>query len=678
MIEHVFSAEMMQVRERQLIQALLDCAGVYYDVNFSQDRILGNPIQIVDGVEYPILELIGKPKNCTYSEIIDYWVDKMPVNEREPFATFSEIARILACYQAGERELVHRFWTFDVLGNRMLAEQKILLYEDCTNGDVLGLVYVINRKEQEAFQQREALLTEMFESAKSKVAFWESVGVNIPGGYHRCSTDDGFQLEFVSDSFLDIVGWTREELEQELDNQFIQIVAPEDRDFFMAHEEPLVRDGRIDLAYRIRRKDGTRRWVQDATIRMEQDGEVFYQCTLADITDYVERLNEEKARAEASNLAKSTFLFNASHDIRTPMNAIQGFAHMIEENADNPEMVRETVHKIHQASHTLMTLLNDVLELSRIERGKDNVDEQPLNMLEHADRLHEMFAAEMESAGVTFVMENELTHPHVLADEIKLTRIAMNLLSNAKKFTPSGGTVAFGIRESDYDGKMAVYELFVRDTGIGMSHEFQKRAFEQFERERSSTESGVGGSGLGLAIIKRLCDLMQGECRIESELGQGSLFTVTIPLTVAADKASDEGESWEEADLTGRRVLLVEDNDFNREIAKFILEKMGIVVEEAADGSEAVDRLLHAKSEEFDVVLMDIQMPVMDGYTATQEIRRIADPQVASIPIVAMTANAFKEDTEKCLEIGMNGHLSKPIDAALLFQELAKQCRKDR
>ncbi len=672
MVEHVFSPEMMQEREKQLILALTDCAGAYYDINFTQNKILGTAIQMVDGVEYSIHEQIGMPPHCPYTDILHYWGEKMEPEERKGLYEVFDIEPVKKSYANGERLISHKYWTKNVFGNSMLAIQKMRLYEDCVTGDLLGLTYLTDCKEMDALQERDAILEEQYQQASDTVSFLEKLSANVPGGYHRCGTTDGFKLQFVSQSFLDVVGWTREELEEELDNDYINVVAPEDRDFFMSHEPELRQNGRVDLVYRIRRRDGTRRWIQDATIRTEQNGEVFYQCTLADITEHVDKLNQEKERAEASSMAKSTFLFNASHDIRTPMNAIQGFARIIADNVDNPQIVQETIQKIMQSGDTLMTLINDILEVSRIERGKDEVEEQPLDMGVHIHKLYEMFASEMEQAELQFVVENDIEHTQVLGDDLKLTRIAMNLLSNAKKFTGVGGTVTFGVRESDYDGERAVYTLFVRDTGIGMSQEFQERAFEQFERERSSTESGIVGSGLGLAIIKRLCELMNGQYHIESELGKGTEITVKIPLKLTKEVVARQDQTVDYEKFGGKRILLVEDNEFNREIASYILENANFVVEEAENGSVAVDKLLKSTPGYYDVVLMDIQMPVMDGYTATKEIRNIEDTEIASVPIIAMTANAFEEDKQKCLSVGMNGHLGKPLDVDKLMRELAQ------
>ncbi len=672
MIEHVFPPEMMKEREKQLVLALADSAGECYDINFTQDKILGTPIQIVDGVTYSIHEKIGLPKGCSFTHVIERWLNDISPEEKDSFLEFFNIDNIKRRYADGETLISHRYWTKDVLGNPMLAVQKIRLYEDCTNGELLGLTYVSDEKLSDAIIRNRAELAQKYNEASDRLSTMETLAASVPAGYHRCGTGEGFPLLFVSDSFLDVVGMTREELEKDYENKFINLIYPEDIDFFMSHEEILRREGRVDLTYRLKRKDGTYRWIQDATIHIKQGNNEYYQCTLSDITQYVDKLNQEKARAEESSLAKSTFLFNVSHDIRTPMNAIQGFAKIIQQNADNPVVVSETIQKIIQSGDTLMTLLNDVLELSRIERGKDEVDYQPLNMNEHSCKLYEMFASEMDYEGIEFIMDNHITHPNVYGDDLKLTRIAMNLLSNAKKFTPNGGKVVFGITEKNYDGEKADYCLFVRDNGIGMSKEFQKHAFEQFEREHSSTESKVTGSGLGLAIIEKICKLMNGACHIESDLGKGTEITVSVPMKLADEAAVQKEIDITGIDFTGKRILLAEDNEFNREIAKYILEEVNFIVEEAEDGAVCVDKLIKAEPGYYDLILMDIQMPVMDGYTATKEIRSIEDKRIADIPIIAMTANAFLEDKRKCLEIGMNGHIGKPLDIKLLLQELSR------
>ncbi len=515
---------------------------------------------------------------------------------------------------------------------------------------------------------------EQIEELSRQKAQFDMASENIPCGYHRCTVDNGFRLEFVSDNFLEIMGYDkREDL---LDRPFLDFVVPEDRALFMSHEPMLARDGKVELVYRICRKDGTIRWVKDSTMRIRYNGKDTYQCILADITEHVEGLREAREQAEASSQAKSVFLFNASHDIRTPMNAIQGFANIIEENAENPNVVLSAVQKLKNSGDVLLTLMNDVLELSRIEQGKETVNRQPLDMQCHVEKLYEMMAQEMEESGIVFRMENRIEHPLVFADDLKLTRIAMNFLSNARKFTPAGGSVTFGIVESSYDGEHAAYTLFVQDTGIGMSKDFQAHAFEQFERERTSTASGVTGSGLGLSITKKLADLLGAVCKIESELGKGTKMSCSVTLNLAQERDFHPEDCSDEEDFTGKHILLVEDNDFNREIARYIFECMGFSVEEAVNGVECLEKLSSVCAGHYDFILMDIQMPIMDGYRATEEIRRHCDPAIASLPIIAMTANAFDEDRKRCLSVGMDGHIAKPINAEHIRKELTSVLMK--
>ncbi len=522
-------------------------------------------------------------------------------------------------------------------------------------------------------KKNEKELKHQYEDAAGRRGFLEALAANLPGGYHRCTTDHSFHLTFISNSFTEITGYTMEQLKNELDGSYIGIVAADDKEFFLSMAPQLEKDGFIHCAYRIRRRDGSIRWVQDSTQYVERDGEKYYQCALMDITDQVEELEAARKAAEASSQAKSTFLFNISHDIRTPMNAIKGFTTIIKDHKDDAELVGETITKIEKASNTLMTLMNDVLDLARIEKGKEELNLEPVQMTEHGRELAELFSSEMEELGIHFLVEQNITHTYILCDPIKLARIGMNMLSNAKKFTPRGGTITFGIDEIACDEDTVTYRFYTRDTGVGMSKSFLKRAFEQFERERTSTESGVSGSGLGLAIIKEFVELMGGTVTMESEIGKGTEISAVIAFERVKDRKAPVAEPTETAfDMTGKHVLLVEDNDFNREIAKYILEGMHLVVEEAVNGAVCIEKLMSYDAGTYDLILMDIQMPVMDGYTATMEIRGLADRQKASIPIIAMTANAFDEDKRKCIEAGMDGHVGKPIEPAVLQQEIVK------
>ncbi len=529
------------------------------------------------------------------------------------------------------------------------------------------------KAEVELLHKKELELQSRIADTSSRKEFLELLAVNLPGGYHRCTTDHSFKVSFMSNSFTQITGYSMEQLQEELGGSYVSMVYSEDKSFFMSLAPQLERDGHISCAYRIRRRDGSIRWVQDATQYVKREDEEYYQCALMDISERVEELEKSKHEAEESSRAKSTFLFNISHDIRTPMNAIKGFSRIIGENSSNAMLVRQTAAKIDQASNSLMMLINDVLDISRIERGKEEIVVKPVKLYSHGKNLYEMFAGDMQAAGINFGVEGEEIHDYVYCDELKLTRIIMNMLSNAKKFTPAGGTVSFGVNKVGEDDSSYTYRFFVKDSGIGMSEEFQKRAFEQFERARTSTESGITGSGLGLAIIKMLVELMGGAVEIQSELGKGTEISATLTFL----KVEQGGEQQSSTDKTavnmiGRRVLLVEDNAFNREIAKYLLESMKIEVDEAENGAVCLKMLSEASVGYYDAVLMDIQMPIMDGYKATAEIRSFEDTQKANIPIIAMTANAFDEDKRKCLESGMNGHIGKPVDVNDMTEALSK------
>ncbi len=513
----------------------------------------------------------------------------------------------------------------------------------------------------------------------AKHEFTETLAKNLPGGYHRCSTDHEFRVTFVSDSFTKVTGYTLEQLNEEYNGSYRGIIAPEDYEYFMSLAPELEQNKYIECAYRIRRRDGIIRWVQDATQYINKDGDEYYQCVLSDITEIIETIEKTKLKAEASSQAKSKFLFNISHDIRTPMNAIKGYSEIISNNYNDPQLVKNNINKILYSSNTLMSLMNDVLELSRIEQHKEEINLEKIQINNLKKELIEMFEVEMQDAGIEFVIDANIQHTNIVSDKLKLIRICMNMLSNAKKFTPKGGVVTLGIHELSANEKEATYYFFVKDTGIGMSKDFLEIAFNQFERERSSTESKIAGSGLGLAIIKEYAELLGGKVELTSELGKGTKISVIITVDLVTNMQIENNQESELIfDISGKRILLVEDNDFNREIAKYVLESLNLVVEEVENGALCLEKLLSKESDYYDLILMDIQMPVMDGYTTTINIRNIKNTILSNIPIIAMTANAFAEDKQKCLEVGMNGHIAKPLDNNELKKTIEKVLNSER
>ena len=387
----------------------------------------------------------------------------------------------------------------------------------------------------------------------------------------------------------------------------------------------------------------------------------------------------EKAllEAESANKAKSEFFFNMSHDIRTPMNAIIGFTQLMKKHLGQPDKEKEYLEKIESSSQYLLELINNVLEMSRIENGKLTLDENIWDAKAFNDTLTTVFENQMVEKGITFTRTVDVVHKNVYCDSLKLQQIFLNVLSNALKYTPSGGSVTMDLKElPGVIPGYARYQTIITDTGIGMSKEFLPHIFENFAREKTSTESKVIGTGLGMPIVKQLVDFMKGSIVIESEPGKGTKVTICLDHRIADESNHSSQEmkssSYDPIELAkGKRILLAEDNDLNAEIAQEILSEYGFEIERAEDGIICVDMLTKHEEGYYDLILMDIQMPNMDGYKATEVIRSLSNEKLSHIPILAMTANAFEEDKKNALAAGMNGHIAKPIDINKLMEQLA-------
>ena len=377
------------------------------------------------------------------------------------------------------------------------------------------------------------------------------------------------------------------------------------------------------------------------------------------------KLEESIEAAEAANKAKSTFLFNMSHDIRTPLNAIIGFTELGERDPDNIAKNTEYRQKIKNASHQLLDILNSILEMARIENKNMFIEEEITDANELFDSCLIMFEGDMRKKNITLTSSFDIQHRFLYIDGTHMSEVVMNVISNAVKYTPDGGNIYVTVKElpGDTDGE-CILEIRVQDTGIGMSKEFVTHIFEQFSRDRNSTQSGIQGTGLGMAIVKSIVGKMKGTIKVNSELGVGTEIIISTPHRIGELPSSEDNDQNDEekADFSGKRILMAEDNDLNAEIATFVLEDAGFEVERAVDGIECFNMLMKHDIGYYDLILMDIQMPNLDGYGATEKIRRLADGARSKIPIVALTANAFKEDQEKAFAVGMNAHLAKPID----------------
>ena len=378
-------------------------------------------------------------------------------------------------------------------------------------------------------------------------------------------------------------------------------------------------------------------------------------------------------RETKANLAKREFLFNMSHDIRTPMNAIIGFTALAQTHIDDRGQVEDYLKKISVSSQHLLSLINDVLDMSRIESGKVTLEAKPVHLPELVHELRDIVQAVVSEKDLSLTLDTVgVENEDIIADPLRLEQILINVLANAVKFTPDGGQISLWIVQKDTaPAGYADFEFHIKDNGIGMSEEFQKHIFEQFARERTSTVSKIQGTGLGMAITKSLVDMMDGRITVKSEQGKGSEFTISLRFPIGEAKAGQTPPAAKASAFTGKKLLVVEDNELNLEIASTLLKEAGFEVDTAENGKIAVEKVEAASAGRYDLILMDIQMPEMDGYEATRRIRALPDAKKAALPIVAMTANAFEDDRKNALHAGMNGHIAKPLDIQKLFQVLS-------
>lgn len=386
---------------------------------------------------------------------------------------------------------------------------------------------------------------------------------------------------------------------------------------------------------------------------------------------------EEAMRiAEQANASKTSFLFNMSHDIRTPMNAIIGFTELLKNNIDNKTLAYDYIEKIESSNAFLLSLINNVLELARIDSGKVMLEESAVDINAVMQELSALFEQPLNDKKIEYKITIDVVHNEIILDEVKMREILLNIASNAVKYTPSGGKIFASVTELPCDEEgYAIYKTVVEDTGIGIAKEFLPHIFEQFSREKNSTESQIIGTGLGMAIVKKLVDMMNGEIKVESEQGKGTRISMIVKHRIADKSEVRKEVFWQETnlpkDFSGIKILLAEDNDLNAEIAVTILQENGFSVDRARDGGECVEMFTKSQADYYDLILMDIQMPGMNGFEATKAIRKMDDPVKAKIPIIAMTANAFEEDKKNSLNAGMNGHIAKPIVVKKLFDTIA-------
>ena len=617
--------------------------------------------------------------NC-YSERVRYFFENVLIKDSAP----EYLERLLPEYLMKELkkrdsiEIYHKTIPNGSGSRHFLARAVRLSNEKDHFKIILGFHSVdeIIKKEQEIELQREiieGLGKEYFsvlvvELDKDRVFSYRESGENgkiIADFCRKCSNRwskiiPSYAKTMVSDN-------TNGEFEKHLD---LEALCSQKEDYSMTYEfktETGIKYHQVRVAY-VKQEDGTRVAVVgtrniDSLIKKERMQE--------------EKLKKAYAAAEKANKAKTEFLNNMSHDIRTPMNVILGYNHLMKSQLTEQKQL-DYQKKIEQSGKLLLSIINNVLDMARIESGKMKVDENYEIVGEVVDEIISTFSSEAEEKGIHLSGRMKVTHRNILCDGTKIREIYVNLVSNAMKYTPRGGNVTITVEElpCEKEGYINI-KAEIKDTGIGMSKEYLPTLFEPFTRDHNTMTGKFGGTGLGMPIVKKMIDLMGGSIEVESKLGKGTIFTFTLMHKIADEKyysqktetvvASDMGEN-----LRGKHILLAEDNDLNAEIAVTLLEETGIVIERVEDGIQCVDKVEQMSSGTYDLILMDIQMPNMDGYKAAQCIRHLNDKKKAEIPIIAMTANAFAEDVQAALNAGMDDHVAKPIDMSILISVITK------
>lgn len=664
-------------------QSILSDALIALEANLTKDDLYYGVWKDDDGNTVPLPQIIGLETPCSYDRYIRIWNERfVKPGALDSFSGSTDRKYLLDAFAGGKSEITFDYEAKTVSGRSTWLRRNITMTQNQA-GDVIAYTSVKDisalvdqGKREEAYVQ--ALATEY--DSIAVVHFEEDKRLDRVIHHSRIAEDFAALLD------EETIGETYYGSRMELLTKYIH---PDDRKQFVeaTRKENILRsfaENKTHTAdFRIMKGDGDVLYYQECFVPLRGDDGVptgMIAC-LRNISEEIRKelgirreLEDAKIAAEAANQAKSVFLFNMSHDIRTPMNAIIGFTDIAQKHIDDAERVGDSLSKVRSASEHLLSLINDVLDMSRVESGRVKIEEEPVFIDTAKDNLYSLLAGSATAKGLAFTAEidENVTHHWIFADRLRMMRVLTNIVSNSVKYTNPGGKITLRIEEipCEVEGS-ARFRYTVTDTGIGMSEEFLAHVFEPFSRAESATKSGVIGTGLGMAITKSLVELMGGTVGIESTLGVGTTvrmeFTNRLSEPVAPASLVTEDATRQ---LKGKKILLVEDNELNREIATEILEEEGVVIDTAEDGDIAVEKMRTAAKGQYDLILMDIQMPRMNGYDATRAIRNLPDPYASSIPIIAMTANAFDEDKQNAFAAGMNGHIAKPIDVAVLFRTL--------
>ena len=672
-------------------QALLAGALISLEVNLSKDELYYGVWVDDSKKEIPLKDILGIETPCSYDEYIKLWNEHFVIEKfGETFGHDTSREFLINSFERGMQEITFDYEALTIDGNHAYLRRDIFMYRD-TNGDIIAFTTVkdisdIGRERAIEESYISALATEY--DCVDIINFGENKREDDISIHHRITPR--FE-KLMSES------WMEEEFISTRIDRMADMIVPEDRELFYKNtrREVILKAFETQpvhiVDFRLPEGDDVVYFQERFIPIRNYEGKITGMAACIRCTDdeikrelgYRFDLEQAKILAEAANNAKTTFLFNMSHDIRTPMNAIIGFAKLAKNHIDDNERVLDCLDKLELSADQLLNLINDVLEMSRIEAGKLEITELPGDITRAFYDINPMLESLAISKSIDYTTTiGDIQDRFIWVDRTHCHRALVNVITNAIKYTRDGGKVNVHLEQcSPAKDGVANYKFVVSDTGIGMNPEFIDHMFEQFSREKTTTTSKIQGTGLGLAIVKRITDALGGTIEVESEIGCGTTFTITIPFRVQTDEEINHNYGYSyitttkeelKYDLKDKRVLLVEDNELNREICEELLVEEGIIVETAEDGQIAVDMVTEKGIGYYDFIIMDIQMPVMNGYDATRAIRKLEKSGEQHVPIIAASANAFDEDVKNSLEAGMDEHLAKPINIDALKNAIAK------
>ncbi len=674
---NLFNTEIAKENATLYRNTVLSNALQFMVVNLTTNKVEELTIPKRPDMSIKMLIDSGSIKSNNYMEIVDVWCRNIIDYNKDEIKRMYDSTILTNSFNKGNVKISDTFRVYKRNGEISWCNQDIIMAKNKKTGDIIATITITDITEQknqeQAFDYQQAIIEGL---AYGTPSYWivdinteEFIDYKVENEKHN----NIINAEGIGGTYSEFVDRIYMFMSQTADvSDILEYFSIETiRDKLSNSRQYVVP---INLRYS---KEGA--YFQISYTQINLNGREAFILSTRDISDNVQRervLRKEVSsaleKAEKASEAKSSFLFNMSHDIRTPMNAILGFNDIAVKYIDDKEKALDALYKAKISGEHMLSIINDILDIARIESGKMKLNIEVIDVKEGFSRFDDMFSLAMEQKGIDFKIINNTRTRYVYADYLRITQVMSNLLSNALKFTNEGGSVTLIANEVEVeqDGYVG-FEFSIKDTGIGMSEEFQKKVFESFERENTATVSGVQGTGLGLAISKNLVELMGGNIKVKSKLGEGTEFIIFFNSKIAEDFESiteDETVAQDSTDLSGVKILIVEDNELNREIVCEILESEGINVVAVEDGSMAVELIETVSSDAFDLILMDVQMPVLNGYEATRQIRCLDDDVKKNIPIIAMTANAFAEDRIQALEAGMNEHIAKPIDVNNLFK----------